>query len=87
MSRRGSASLDSADCATSVFVVRDGNPRPLYEKGAVFESVMSEAEWASLARSSYSRYVEARLRSVQERYRLRRTMALETRVSAHENRT
>ena len=58
----------------SVYLVRDGNPKPLYDRGAIFESVMSREEWTSLGRSGYSHYLDTRIAGVEERYSTTRTI-------------
>ncbi|HJQ92333.1 MAG TPA: hypothetical protein VJ950_11545 [Acidimicrobiia bacterium] len=58
----------------SIYLVRDGNPKALYDRGAVFESIMSREEWTSLGRSGYSHYLDARIAGVEERYSTTRTI-------------
>jgi len=68
-------SMSPAGVDRSVFVVRDGNPKPIYDMGAVFESVLTEREWASVGRHSYADYVETRLAGITRRYGTSRIIA------------
>lgn len=69
------SSMTPADVEESVFVVRDGNPKPIYDMGAVFESVMTEREWTSVGRGSYSAYLDTRLAGIMKRYGTPRIIA------------
>jgi hypothetical protein len=68
-------SMRPAGVDQSVFVVRDGNPKPLFEMGAVFESVFTEREWASVGRHDYGGYLESRLAGITRRYGTSRIIA------------
>lgn len=69
--------LDPAEMSSTVFLVRDGNPKPLYERGAIFESILTETEWRSLGRTAYSHFLETRIIGAMNRYRATRTMAFD----------
>ncbi len=73
--RRLASSLTPADIGESVFVVRDGNPKPIYDKGAVFESLLTEQEWSAVGRASYHDYVDDRLAGITRRYGTSRIIA------------
>lgn len=67
--------LASADAPSAVVLVRDGDAGSLYEGGIIFESAITETEWASVGRSSYSEYIETRIAEMTKRYEASRTIA------------
>jgi len=52
----------------TVVLVADADPSPLYSRGLVFESVMTEPEWSSCGLSSYRDYLDTRISGIVERY-------------------
>jgi len=68
-------SMRGTEVDRSVFVVRDGNPKPIYDMGGVFESVLTEREWASVGRHDYTNYIETRLAGITRRYGTSRIIA------------
>jgi hypothetical protein len=73
--RRLSISLDPDEVDRTIIVVRDGDPRPLYSRGFVFESVLTEREWSVVGGYSYSDYVGARIAGMMTRYGSARMIA------------
>lgn len=68
-------SLDEGEVATTIVLVRDGDPGPFYRKRIVFESVMTESEWFALGKRGYSSYLEARITGITRRYKTARLIA------------
>lgn len=58
---------DERDLKKMVMAVSHGDPKPLYDRGAVFESILTDGEWSGLGAGDYDEYVERRLDGIRER--------------------
>jgi len=66
----------------TVVVVADADPSPLYSRGFVFESVMTEPEWSACGPSSYRDYLGTRISGIVRRYHPTRLLSLEEATSS-----
>jgi hypothetical protein len=73
--RQLAESVDVSEPGKTIVLVRDGDSSPLYRKRIVFESVMTESEWATLGKSGYSSYLDKRIAGIARRYNTARMIA------------
>ena len=69
------ATLDQP--GTNVVLVADADPSPLYSRGVVFESVMTEAEWSACGLYSYADYLDTRITGMIDRYQPTRVISVD----------